>query len=252
MNLCNLLVKVSSHPGVVDADLWRCLQLDVAIDAAPAVDIAHQPLARRQHVVHAHENAVRTARLHKRRDVVLVGAAVGIHPRDRMLVHPEPALGAHAADLEPDLLAAPIRWQGDIFAVPALAHVDMTELLGAAVPERIPWERHSRLAHALRLPGAGHVDLPRLGPRPVHAAAAGDRRIFVHLCKRHLRVPVPARKNLGLREELPFAAQGDEVGRRLASDRVHHGRQGLDPRPRVYAMQLLAMPCKRNQQTSAK
>ena len=197
MNLGGPLVEVAAYPRVVDERPRRRLDLDVAIDAAPAMHRAHQSLAGRTHVVHLRYNRSVRAGRDEIGHFVFVRPAIAVHERDLLPVHPEPSARLHAADLQPDALAGPGRRDRDRLAVPAVAHVLVADRLGVVVPHRIPALGLSRFAHALRLPASRDAYLARI--RPI--------RIAVEM----LPHPVPPRHRHGLGKKLPFAAKREHA-----------------------------------------
>ena len=138
MRLRRSRVEISAHPRVVDVGLRRRLQLDVAIDAAPAVDVAHQPLARRHQVAHLRSYLRRPSWRHVIRYLVLIRATVVVYERHRRPVDVEASVGLDASDLEPDAAAAPCGGYLDLPAVLADAHEQVSYRLGTVVSDNVP------------------------------------------------------------------------------------------------------------------
>ena len=92
MRLGALGIKVAAHPRIVDVCLRRGLQLDVAVESAPAVHCAEKTLARRNLVARLRDHDCVRAWRNEVGDVVLVRAAVAIYQRHLPVVNPEPPL----------------------------------------------------------------------------------------------------------------------------------------------------------------
>ena len=216
MHLRRLLVEQAAHPGVVDERLRRRLELHVAVDTAPAVHGAEEALAGRHVVLHLrHDRRVRAGR-HEVRHVVLVRAAVVVHERHLPVVHPEPAHGLHAADLEPHALALPRGGDRHRLAVPAVPHVLVADGLRVVVALLVPAVAHAGLAHALRLPAGGHLDRALVGPYFCLVERFPDA------------VPLQV---AALSGEFPLPAQRDDAPRFVPHHRVHHRGMLLAPAP---------------------
>ena len=221
--LRRLLVEQAAHPGVVDERLRRRLQLDVAVDAAPTVHGAEEPLARRANVVHLDDDRGLGSRGHEVGDFVLVRAAVVLVEGDLGFVDPEPAARLHAPDLEPYALPFPPGGNFHRLAVPAVPHVLVSDGFCVMVPDEIPALAHAGRAYALRLPAAGHAK--RLRARPRLDA---------------VEVPFPPHvvASAASHRKLPLPAQRQDAPRLVSQDGVHHGRMFLAPAPGEIALRL--------------
>ena len=214
VHLGALRVEVAAHPCVVDVRRGRRLQLDAAQKPAPAAGGLRRAPLRRKRIGGLRHDLRLFAWLDERSDLVLARRAEVVYVGDRHVVHPEPALAADAANLEPDALAAPFFGDLHLAAIPSVADEAVLQREPAARVPSVAATRGERawLADALPLPCAGHA----------YPALAWP---FVGV--RHLRAVGP-----GLHGgESPLAAEVDDCAGLVAADRVHHGRVGLYPAP---------------------
>ncbi len=193
MHLGSLLVEIAAYPGVVNARVGRSLDFHVAIEPAEPVRQTKQSLATRQHVVDRRDHHRLCAGVDEIRDVVLIGAAIVVHPGDRRVVDPKPTLRTYAADFEPDPLPLPCRRDVDRLTVPPLTFEKVAQRFRAMVPLAVPRVAHARLAHALSLPAPRHLNQSCILPR-----------FFEKLIPTWM---TPRTKISDLRDELPLAAQ---------------------------------------------
>ena len=209
-------VEVSAHPGVVDERRRGGLELHVAIQAAPAVHRAHQPLARRSQVGDLRHHGGVRAGDDEVGDLVFARGAVVLVQRHLPVVHPDVGAGLRAADFEPDALSGPVGGDFDGLPIPAAAQVHVADGLGAVVAAIVPARGHPRLSDALRLPAARDEDLAR--PRPLRAAL-------------EMLPDAVARPAGG--GELPFAPQRKDAPGLVAQHGIHDGGMFLAAAPRV-------------------
>ena len=207
MHLGALRVEVAARPRVVDERLRRRLQRQRALDAGPLVHRVARAAALRHLVRHLDHDLRRLPGRHEVGDVVLVRAAVVLVPGDLLVVHPEPGLRRHVADLEPDALPRPRGGNLDRPTHPADAVKDMAKRLRAAIPRAVPRFRRARFADALRLEKTGQADLPRLPPVLPFLEAVPERIAG--------RSPLRGR-------ELPFAREVERRRRIFTEDGIHH------------------------------
>ena len=230
MRLGALGVEVAAHPSVVNERLRRRLQLHVPVDAAPAVMHPRQAFARGSQVRDFHHHFRRLAGFDDVRDLVLLGGAVVVDVRHLPLVHPHPSGVVDAAELDPDALTRPRGRNLDAAPIPALAHQAVTQGLDVVVPRRVPAHGIAGLAHALRLPAAGHHDLAPVVPEL--------RGLLEHL--RPASVAVRLRRVE--RDELPLSAKRNHCGGILAEERIDHRRMRCPSPPCEFGLD----GCRRN------
>jgi len=158
-----LVVQIADDVSIIDKQRGRGVQFDAAIQAAEAVNPAHQPFAARHIVANPDGHNGLLAGFDQVGDVDLVGAAVAGVVGDICAVDPEPALGMDAADLQPDLLAGPVFRQGDLLAVPARSDIGTAQRANAAF--RRDRAAVARAADTLCLPAAGDAKGDLAGQR---------------------------------------------------------------------------------------
>ena len=194
--------------------IWRRLQLYASQKPAPAAGGLRRAPLRRKRIGGLRHDLRLFAWLDERSDFVLARRAEVVYVGDRHVVHPEPALAADAANLEPDALAAPFFGDLHLAAVPSVADEAVLQREPAARVPSVAATRGQRawLADALPLPCAGNLYRAFAGP---------FRKVW------HLRAVGP-----GLHGgESPLAAEVDDRAGRVAADWVHHGRMGLYSAP---------------------
>src|ERR1035441_6807510 len=150
------LIQVADDVGVINEQRGCGFQFHTAIQAAEALNPAHQSLAAGHVVAHADSDDDLLPGLHEVSDVVFVGAAVAGVVAHVGAVDPEPALRMYAADLEPDLLACPRFRQSQFLAVPAGPHVRPAQRANAAL--RCDGCAIARAADTLRFPATGDLE----------------------------------------------------------------------------------------------
>ena len=178
VNSAALLVEVARDIRIVDEPRGRGFQFDTTIEPAKALNPAHESLAAGHIVADFGNDDHFLARLRQIGDAVFVGAAIAVVVAQVSAVHPEPALGVNAANLEPKLLASPFLRHGCFFAIPGSPDIGALQRADAAF--RRDAGAVAGTAHSLCLPGAGHRDggligqpMPRLKPLLLFAHTGG-------------------------------------------------------------------------------
>ena len=191
------LFNITVHPHIVYPQGRRGFQFDIPVETAEAMIGGHASLAAGRVVAHRGDQLRRFARRHEIGNVILVSAAIGIQMGDAMLVYPEPGLGTHAADFQPDAFILPVSRDIHGTAVPRGSHVQVFYRSWNTVKRWVPGLAHAGFAHTLRLPAPGYGNGPAAAP--VRFIPAGA---FTHA--------VPPHKP-GVGDEVPLTAQGNDL-----------------------------------------